>query len=235
MVGYNMHKMDILNNVRKVYSKLRKQHPHKLIDEDYGINSGKPDYWFLAALCWIARGDSRQTELWDRVKTNFQKKYDEDIRKIITDKDCYGVGYPEKLVPYKWLTELSQHLNEKNISFSEFLDSMKNWTGIQIKKEFMRIMHVGDEKAKRISVFIRDYPKWKKDVFPIDRNVSKMLKCLGFPDDEEIMINLCREAKVDTKLFERLLYEHGKMICGHGKNCTIEEFCLSKRFNLDRC
>jgi len=230
-----MLKIDILDSIVNVNSKLKKQHPHKLKDEDYGINYDKPDYWFLAALCWIARRDKRQTEIWNNVKINFQKNYNEDIRNIISDKDCYEIGYPKKFVPYKWLKNLSQYLNEKNISFNEFLDGMKNWTGIQIRNEFIKILKIGDEKAKRISVFIRDYPKWNKNVFPIDRNVSKMLKCLGFPEDEEIMVELCQEARIDTKLFERLLYEHGKIICGHKKNCTIEEFCISKRFNLNRC
>ncbi len=229
-----MTKLDVLNHIREVYSELEKQHPHKL-EEEYGMGADRPDLCFLACLCWIARTDEIQRNLWDKVKINFMEHYNGDIRNIKTENDCKKLGYPEKFVPYRWLPRLSKYLDKEGISFWEFLKMMESRTGIEIRDEFIDILKIGGNKAKRISVFIRDYPNWKKNVFPIDRNVDKMLKHLGLPNDEEIMVHLCEKANVSPRLFERLLYEHGKEVCGHGKTCSINKICLCNKLGLNRC
>lgn len=229
-----MTKLDVLNYIREVNSELEKQHPHKLTDENYGVDTDKPDFLFLACLSWIARRDERQSDIWETVKINFKKEpYKGDIRNIKTENDCMKLGYPETFVPYSWLPELSKYLNERDISFKEFVKEMENKTGIEIRDEFISILKIHGVKAKRISVFIRDC--LKKNVFPIDSNVDKMLRHLGLPNDEEIMVRLCEEAKIDPKSFEKLLYEHGKIICEHGKPCSIEKICLCNKLGLNRC
>jgi hypothetical protein len=90
---------DTLNYIQEIYSELAKQHPHKLKDENYGIDADKPDFLFLACLCWIARNDRVQTDVWERVKKNFKERYKGDIRSIKTENDCLLLGYPKKFVP----------------------------------------------------------------------------------------------------------------------------------------
>ena len=83
-------------------------------------------------LCWIARKENIQWNIWDIVRPIFRSKYKGDIRNIRSKKDCEILGYPKRFVPYNWLPNLSEYLRENGVSFKEFLRSMDQRTGTQI-------------------------------------------------------------------------------------------------------
>jgi len=226
---------NLLRYIQKIHEVLEKERklPEPLASYQGEEWVDSPDYNLMMHLCWIARVDERQEKLWEEVRPKFKSKYQEDIRNVKEDKDCRELGYPKKLVPYSWLPKLSEYLRKENKSFGEFLQDMKDKNGIETRDKLKSIMGIKGKEAKRISVFIRDF--LKKDVFPIDINVRKMLKSLGLPEYEEMMILLCKNASVDPKKFERLLYYHGKEICGKGKKCALHGLCLSSVFKLNKC
>ena len=232
-----MEGLNLLEYIRKVYQELSKT-PLSEVEAIYrGIYGdakwiSDPDCHFVMTLCWIARIEEVQWALWDKVRPIFQSKYGGDIRNIEAKEDCKTIGYPKRLVPYDWLPNLSRHLRSQNKSFGDFLEERKDNTGIEIRDELKSILGIRGE-AKRISVFIRDF--LKKDVFPIDINVRYVLRSLGLPEHEEMMVHLCRNAGADPKVFERLLYRHGQEICGKGEECPLAKLCLSSVFGLNRC
>jgi len=229
----------LLSYIQRIHSTLQKS--TKLMeDKDFAKRYGgqkwlqDPDHNFLMGLCWIARTPKAQLDLWDRVHQNFTSKYSGDIRNIQTKSDCRKLGYYPKLVPYSWLPNLARYLRKKGLSFSQFLKQIGSLNGLQTKTEFTKIMEIKSGKAKRISVFIRDF--LGKDVFPIDSNVEYVLTSLGLPNDEELLVRLCERANVDPKRFERQLYVHGQEVCGYGKNCALKGMCISSLLGIkDRC
>jgi len=232
-----MESFDILDYIRKIYHELNKT-PLESTEVSLRTRYGSAmwidnsDYNFVMCLCWIARTENVQWALWDRVRPIFKSEFDGDIRNIQTKEDCVKLGYPPKLVPHDWLPNLSKYLRRTDISFNDFLQKIKGKTGIEILDEFRSILGIKGE-AKRVSVFIRDF--LKKDVFPIDINVRYVLKSLGLPESEEMMVHLCKDARVDPKILERLFYRHGQDICGKGGPCPIKKLCLSDIFGLNRC
>jgi len=226
---------DLLRYIQKIYEVLEKQHklPEPLASYQGEEWVDNPDYNLVMHLCWIARVDERQQKLWEEVRPKFKSKHQGDLRNIKEDNDCRELGYPKKLVPYSWLPKLSEYLRKENKSFRALLQDMKDMNGIETRDELKSIMGIKGKEAKRISVFIRDF--LKKDVFPIDINVRKMLKSLGLPEHEEMMVHLCKNAGIDPKKLERLLYHHGKEICGKRKKCALQGLCLSSIFKLKRC
>ena len=122
-----------LSNEPMRYKDLKKQHPHKLENEDYGITVDRPDYWFLACLCWIARNNKIQQNLWEEVRMNFGEKYNGDIRNIKTESDSENIGYPKNFVPYNWLPKLSKYLYKEGINFKTYIKNIENKTGIEIQ------------------------------------------------------------------------------------------------------
>jgi len=230
---------DLLSYIQQTHSILPKS--TKLMeDKEFAKRYDKqewlqnPDCSFLMSLCWIARTPKIQFDLWDRVHPIFISEYNGDIRNIQTESDCRKLGYYPKLVPYSWLPNLARYLREKGLSFSQFLEHMKSLNGIKTRAAFTKILKIKSGKAKRISVFIRDF--LEKNVFPIDINVEYVLTSLGLPDDEELMVRLCERANIDPKRFERQLYAHGQKVCGYGKNCVIKGICISSLLDIeDRC
>ncbi|MCJ7560892.1 hypothetical protein MUO79_09815 [Candidatus Bathyarchaeota archaeon] len=194
-----------------------------------------PDCNFLMSLCWIARTPKVQFDLWDTVRKVFTSpEYGGDIRNIKTKNYCQKMGYYKKLVPYDWLPNMAKHLRYIDLSFSQFLDTLKPLNGIEVRNKFTEILGIESLRAKRISVFIRDF--LEKNVFPIDSNVEYVLTSLGLPNNEELLVKLCEGAAVDPKLFERQLYAHGQEICGYGKQCVLKGVCVSSLLNItNRC
>jgi len=229
----------LLSYIQQVHSTLPKS--TKLMeDKEFAKRYNKqkwlqnPDCNFLMNLCWIARTPKTQFDLWDRVRPIFISEYNSDIRNIRTESDCRKLGYYPKLVPYSWLPNLARYLREKRLSFSQFLEHAKSLNGMETRIAFTEVLKIKSGKAKRISVFIRDF--LEKNVFPIDSNVEYVLASLGLPDDEELMIRLCERANVDPKSFERQLYVHGQEVCGYGKNCALEGICVSSLLDIEnRC
>lgn len=229
------------NYIVEVYGKLPKS--VKLAEDNefvkrYGKNPAwlaKPDCSFLMSLCWIARTPKVQFDLWDTVRKVFTSRaYGGDIRNVRTKNDCQKMGYYKKLVPYDWLPNLAKYLRDKDLSFGQFLDTIKQLNGIETRDRFTEILGIERSRAKRISVFIRDY--LEKNVFPIDSNVEYTLISLGLPNNEDLMVKLCEKAGVDPKLFERRLYAHGQEICGYGKQCILKGICVSALLNIaNRC
>ena len=193
-----------------------------------------PDCNLLMGLCWIARIPRAQFNLWDKVRPVFLSEYGSDIRNIRLESDCKKLGFYPKLVPYSWLPNLSKYLSEKALTFSQFLESLETLNGIETRDVFIKTLKIKSERAKRISVFIRDF--LEKNVFPIDSNVEYVLSSLGLPNDEELMVRLCERATVDPKIFERQLYAHGQEICGYGKDCLLRTICASAILGIEnRC
>lgn len=225
--------------IREIHHKLPKS-KRLMEDKEFAKRYGKEkwqknlDCDFLMSLCWIARTPKAQFDLWDKVRPIFISKYGSDIRNIRTTSDCKKMGYYPKLVPYDWLPNLARYLKEKGISFSQFLEGLKPLDGIEIRNKFMEILEIESEKAKRISVFIRDF--LLKNVFPIDSNVEYVLTSLGLPNDEELMVKLCERTSVDPKRLEKQLYVHGQEVCGYGKKCVLKGICVSSLLNIgEKC
>lgn len=217
--------------------KISKLKEDKEFVKRYGQNpvwAASPDYNFAMSLCWIARTPDVQFNLWDIVRKVFESKYRGDIRQVITEKDCEQIGYYKKLVPYSWLPNLSKYLRDNKMSFNQFLDSIKTLDGIETRDKFIKILGIEESKAKRISVFIRDY--LEKNVFPIDSNVEYVLASLGLPNNEELLVRICENANVDPKQLERQFYAHGQEICGYGKQCCLKDTCISSLLKINnRC
>ena len=237
--------MSALSDLCRYVSEINKKLPKSVkLNEDhefirrYGQNPAwlaSPDYNFVMSLCWIARTPDIQFNLWDKVRKAFASQtYGGDVRRVMTKKDCEKMGYYKKLVPYDWLPNLSGYLRQKNLSLSEFLDTIKTLDGIETRNKFIEILDIESSKAKRISVFIRDY--LGKNVFPIDSNVEYVLTSLSLPNNEDLLVRLCENAGVDPKHLEKQLYAHGQEICGYGKQCSLKSICVSSLLGMnDRC
>lgn len=222
--------------IREIHHKLPKS-KRLMEDKEFAKRYSKekwlknPDCNFLMSLCWIARTPKAQLDLWDKVRPIFISKYGSDIRNIQTKSDCEKMRYYPRLVPYDWLPKLAKYLKKKGKSFSQFLDGLKPLDGIETRDKFTEILEIKTERAKRVSVFIRDF--LRKNVFPIDSNVEYVLASLGLPNHEELMVRLCERASVDPKRFEKQLYVHGQEVCGYGKKCVLEGICVSSLLNIE--
>ena len=129
---------------------------------------------------------------------------------------------------------MARYLRNHDWTFSQFLDTLKTLSGIEVRDKFTEILGIESSQAKRISVFIRDF--LEKNVFPIDSNVVYVLTSLGLPSNEDLLVRLCEIARVDPKLLERQLYAHGQEICGYGKQCCLKGVCVSSLLKMDnRC
>lgn len=230
---------DLLGYIQQIHTTLPKS-TTLMEDEEFAerYNNEKwlqnADCNFLMNLCWIARTPRTQFDLWDKVRPIFVSEYGSDIRNIRTEDDCRKLGYYPKLVPYGWLPTLAKYLREEKLSFAQLLEHMKPLNGIKTKNAFTKVLGIESGKAKRVSVFIRDF--LGKNVFPIDSNVEYVLTSLGLPDNEELMVKLCERVNVDPKRFERQLYVHGQEVCGYGENCVLKGLCLSSLLDItNRC
>jgi len=235
-MNYLQNLSDYIQQIHNTLPKSKKLMEDKEFTKRYNKQKWlqNPDCNFLMSLCWIARPPKVQFGLWDKVRPIFISKYSSDILKIRTKSDCKKMGYYPRLVPYNWLPNLAKYLREKGISFSQFLENLKTFDGIGTRNKIAEILKIERGKAKRVSVFIRDF--LEKNVFPIDSNVEYVLASLGLPDDEELMVRLCERASVDPKRFEKQLYKHGQEVCGYGKNCVLKGKCISSLLNVgDRC
>jgi len=191
-----------------------------------------PDACFLSALCFIARKDKSQDILISAVMPKFLNNYGGDLRNIQTDNDCKNLGLYPKLVPYQWLINLSSHLREEHISFTEFLHNVEGLSGLEIRDELIRLIGSQSNFVKRISVFIRDF--LEKDTFGIDLNVRNVLRNVGLPLNEDVLVNRCRSVDIDPGRLERLFYLHGKRMCQNKScnTCPINTNCSDYRFNI---
>jgi hypothetical protein len=235
-MSYQQHLSDYVTQIHKKLPLSTKLSEDKEFAKRYNGASWlkSADCNFLMSLCWIARTPKVQFDLWDMVRPKFISEYHGDIRNILSPIDCQKLGYYAKLVPYNWLPNLSKYLREHKMTFSQFLDSLKALDGIETRNKFAEVLEIESLKAKRISVFIRDF--LEKNVFPIDSNVAYVLSSLGLPNDEELMVKLCEKANVDPKKLERQLYALGQEVCGYGNQCNLKGICISSVLNIaSRC
>ncbi|MBW1932306.1 MAG: hypothetical protein JRI56_04650 [Deltaproteobacteria bacterium] len=217
--------IDIFNALNNLYNKNHEYEDEKFIKRI--INWGniekededKLDYFFVMNQCYGPWRDERQKEVWDHVYKPFKVKYNGDLRNI---KNSFSY------FPFKWqedrIIKLSKYLNNKNLSFMEFLESIKNLDGLKTRNEFKKILNA--KNTKTISTFIRD--SLKKDVFPIDTRVQQILTYLGLPQDEDMMVYLSRKVQINPRIFERMIYNHYGNLCekNNCKNCIIKVHCF---------
>jgi len=177
-----------------------------------------PDYHFLLNLCYGPWRPNRQKQVWEEAYKNFQVVG--DIRNLM---NILELGFP-----FDWqkerLKKMREYLIDNSISFEEFLSGIKEKSGIEIRDKFKEI--IGGSSTKIYSTFIRDFMQ-KEDVFPIDSRVLSMLNKLGLPNDENLLVKLCKEHNLPPSLFEGFLYRFKEDFCDNNKfiDCPIREEC----------
>lgn len=239
---------EIVSYLEMLYEKLNEKHNPKgecedgywknfLIQENRikkeHVNSA--DHIFLMHMCFRRWRTKRQFEEWLKVYENFETLFNGDLTNIKSLKDAKRLGFSRgNTDPTKWIYNLSTYLNKENTTFQRFLGDLRDEEGLKVRNRIAEVIGA-KSKPKRVSTFIRDF--MEKDVFPIDSNVQKMLSNFGLPADEEVLVKLCRTAKINPRVFERLLYSNGKNICGNGlrSECPVKNACLAWIFKLGRC
>lgn len=112
----------------------------------------------------------------------------------------------------------------------DFINSLADYTGAQVRDKIANIIHAKEKKT--ISTFIRDF--MRKDVFPIDSRVERMLSYLGLPRNEDIMIVICRAVGANPRILNRMFYKHIEEYCNKDPDrcdeCFVEKECYFSAF-----
>lgn len=165
----------------------------------------KPDYFFLLNMCYIHLGSSAQLKLWKRV----YPKFESHGGRMSILKSSHSIknkfGFWENAWQPGRIEKLAKYLRTNRFEFIDFLNEISYKDGLDIRDDIANIVKAGSTKT--ISTFIRDW-WWKKDIFPIDTRVSELLNYLGLPADEDLMVILCTKAKINSRIFNRALYDY---------------------------
>ena len=204
-----------LIRLREVYDKLRLEYNRcdddswmKDINNWFGIDETErniPDYYFILNLCYGPWREKRQKEVWQTVHKRFKEHFKGDLRQI-DDVLGFPLAWQEKRA-----RRLRNYLKKKGVSFAKLLQLIKSKNGLVIRNGFRKVIGASSDATKTISTFIRDY--LRKDVFPIDSRIEKMLSYLGLPRDEDMMVVLCKKVGVNPRILNRMLYKH------YGEKC----------------
>lgn len=141
------------------------------------------------------------------------------------------------------MLSLAEFLKKECYSFDNFLSKLENEypnNSMKIIEELAKATNEGKvpDTHKIISVFVRDI--MKRDAFPLDNRVKEILGFLGLPNDEELIIKLCRKNGVNPRILNRMLWLHNggddnefRGYCNNGcKNneneCPIKSECYRK-------
>lgn len=192
------------------------------IDEGSGMlkeDKNIKDFYFILNLCYGPWREGRQKEVWDFSYNIFKEKYNGDLRNI---DNATNMG-----LPLRWqidrVNTMKEYLLKNNVSFNEFIASLDNKTGLEVRNTFKKLF--GSTQTKTISTFIRDI--LNKDVFPIDSRVRNLLSYLGLPNSEDMMVYLSRKMGINPREYERMLYYHYGMKCDKKacKKCILNSKC----------
>lgn len=194
----------------------------RALKKDYSIKDDEwtPDRFFLITLSWGPWTTSRQMAVWNNVKNVFPEVAN-DIRKA---------GGNFKGFPLSWQNErvraISEYLIRESKTFTDIITDLKSLNGPEARDK-LAIISGASQNKKTISCFIRDF--LLKDTFPIDSRISEMLSCLGLPNNEDQIIQLCERDKVSSRVLDRMLYAQWEncpsqvnAIC---EKCKIKDYC----------
>ena len=225
----------LLKRIKNVYDKLNSEY-NKNNECDDGnwfkeINNWSnikksdqniPDYYFILNLCYGPWRVKRQKDVWQNVYQNFKSKCKGDLQKIA--ERSVNIGFP-----FEWQENralfLSEYLNDKGITFAQFLQGLKSKNGLEVRDTIGEVVRATPGITKTISTFVRDW--LRKDVFPIDTRVEKLLSYLGLPRGEEMMVFLSRKVGANPRIFNRILYRHYGERCDKGihNGCPVYNDC----------
>ena len=181
------------------------------------------DYSFVLNQCFGPWRPKRQKEVWQTAYKIFKEDCKGDLRNAT---DSVDMGFQLNWQKERMI-KMSKFLNKNKLSFTEFIKETENMNGVTVRDEFKRIL--GSVTTKTISTFIRDC--LRKDVFPIDTRVQKILSYVGLPVDEDMMVYLSRKVGLNPRVFERMLYKHYGERCGKKspsvcQQCPMREYCF---------
>lgn len=229
-----------INRIKDIFKKLHNLYGRGVSDEEYDKDYKKysNDINFLRILCW---GPWRRKRRED-VENNMHKCIKGEKIEWLTDineDNCEG------LYPLRWQQKralsLANFLRDKSKNFNTFLTELENEhpnDSMKIIKKLGKATNEGKalDNHKIISAFVRDI--MKRDAFPLDNRVKEILGFLGLPNDEELIIKLCRKNGVDPRILNRMMWLHNggddekykKGYCGNEcKNneneCPIKSEC----------
>ncbi len=189
-----------------------------------------PDYQLLLNLCYGPWREGVQLMVWGDVYKKFQNFG--DIRNL-EDNDILNLGFR---LPWQKerLRKMRNYLRDESISLQDFLSKLKDRNGIEIRDKFSEIM--GGDATKVYSTFIRDFME-KDDVFPIDSRVLSMLNKIGLPNDEKLMVKICKQHEIPPTLFEGFLYRFKEDFCDNKKyaDCPIKDECWCYKIEKHCC